>query len=1179
MLQFCEKTKGVISIFLTLIILPVFIFSGLIVDGSRISAARTRVSGAGDLALNSALSEYDHFLYDLYGIFAVSDNMSELQTNVTRYFRNTIENTGALNDSDSYTRQFINSIFSSFSSSDMQFDNIVDTKYEDFELTGVESSSIANPTVMENQIIEYMKYRAPINLTKGLLTKLGCLGETSKQTKAVENKVEYDKKLNTVQDACNAAYKAINDFKDDISNGKYNDVSYKESIRSDMENAKNDFLNMTDYIVAAKSDLLSVGSLQEDNDEKTKILKEINEYTESDQNSFALKTIESELNPYIQIDVFSKTYKSDYLGFSETSQDAFETQIKDSYYLNKNLKTLDIIYADLNLFNDYYQKLEADTSNYDSLPQEDKDAYAFISSCYRTIKNQIQSGVSAAQAYVSSWKDKANGYGQQGSTLISGWMTPIDNYINELDGASKALETVLKKVKDLDSVRTNWSNSISNLSDSDVKTSMQGDFEASAKDINEDAVNKLKAIIDNNKKYFESLKERLGKIKYFEQQVGSEDSAINSYDKFSAFIEGNHSTSYQDVRAISNKDINEKYHSENLDGMDPSDFTKINADDEQQQFYKYLSKICTESKAKEDSDAKKTAKSQRSELTGKGNDSSNTTVDAVSGNLTGTIDSSIPADVQQALDDFYSDTGSASGDTYTNNHVDDTDDNNKAADQQKKNLAGISTLLEDLGKVAESGRDKLYLEEYMTEMFSCYSDKTLEEGEQKKIAYSLNNNKLDEDFYFGGETEYILWGDSNLQTDLNKTKALMFGVRFALNTIFAFTNSYTREPAFAAATAIAGWTGFGVPVVQTIILLAWSMAESAVDINNLSQGKSVAVYKSSTTWILGIDGAVRELTEKSKEIAGAVTDDVFNEIEDVADDKLGDIKNAVTTYSQTLAGGILSSIKSAISVPIQQLTLQIAGGANELSETEIGEKYVKLLNGLSDSSEGGDLSSQAKKMALNYLLESQNKNDVVKELIDIYSTANDKDTTVSKITEEEGKLIKDINSKVEKNVSQFLNDNFDKLNKEVEQTIAKGGATVKENVENQIEEFSSEISGEQGTKSQKVTSASGFSMTYKEYLKAFILIHMLRDSDKNLMLKRTTELMQVNLKKNNASFEVSKAFTLLKATGTVDVKTTFFNVPVTSGCDAEGKVNYILDYSRIGSSWQKIQYIGVLGFS
>ena len=96
MIDFFEKTKGSISLFLALIMLPMMTVAGLIVDGARISAAKASLSGAGDLAMNAALSEYDQILYDVYGIFAVSENMEELQNNVSRYKTWTAEEVAAI---------------------------------------------------------------------------------------------------------------------------------------------------------------------------------------------------------------------------------------------------------------------------------------------------------------------------------------------------------------------------------------------------------------------------------------------------------------------------------------------------------------------------------------------------------------------------------------------------------------------------------------------------------------------------------------------------------------------------------------------------------------------------------------------------------------------------------------------------------------------------------------------------------------------------------------------------------------------------------------------------------------------------------------------------------------------------------------------------------------------------
>ena len=44
---FCGKQRGSICVLLTLILVPVLMFSGIIVDASRLFASKTVVSGTG----------------------------------------------------------------------------------------------------------------------------------------------------------------------------------------------------------------------------------------------------------------------------------------------------------------------------------------------------------------------------------------------------------------------------------------------------------------------------------------------------------------------------------------------------------------------------------------------------------------------------------------------------------------------------------------------------------------------------------------------------------------------------------------------------------------------------------------------------------------------------------------------------------------------------------------------------------------------------------------------------------------------------------------------------------------------------------------------------------------------------------------------------------------------------
>ena len=103
-------------------------------------------------------------------------------------------------------------------------------------------------------------------------------------------------------------------------------------------------------------------------------------------------------------------------------------------------------------------------------------------------------------------------------------------------------------------------------------------------------------------------------------------------------------------------------------------------------------------------------------------------------------------------------------------------------------------------------------------------------------------------------------------------------------------------------------------------------------------------------------------------------------------------------------------------------------------------------------------------------------------------------------------------------------------------------------------------------------------MNYKEYVKTFIMIHLLMgDGSKNSMLTRTAQLIQANVQQQSSGFDVTKAFTVVTATAEVSVRTTFFQVPVTT-VHADNETSYELDFSRIGTGYQKLKYSSVLGY-
>ena len=64
MMRIFRKKDGAVTVFLTIILVPIIVISCLFVDASRIRLAQSVVSSAGDLTLNTVLTQYDPILND-----------------------------------------------------------------------------------------------------------------------------------------------------------------------------------------------------------------------------------------------------------------------------------------------------------------------------------------------------------------------------------------------------------------------------------------------------------------------------------------------------------------------------------------------------------------------------------------------------------------------------------------------------------------------------------------------------------------------------------------------------------------------------------------------------------------------------------------------------------------------------------------------------------------------------------------------------------------------------------------------------------------------------------------------------------------------------------------------------------------------------------------------------------
>ncbi|WP_242856166.1 hypothetical protein [Ruminiclostridium josui] len=161
-----HKTKGTITIFLSIVLSAVFLVIGTFTDGARLRLAHSHVQRSNKSALSSVLANYKNELKDEYGLFGVYIDEDSLEETFEEYFS---KNLGIVGEGNS------------------MYDFIID----DINLDS--TYSLEDKDVFEKQILEFMKYRAPYKLATELIEKVKGIDNISKGSKIYTQKIKTDK--------------------------------------------------------------------------------------------------------------------------------------------------------------------------------------------------------------------------------------------------------------------------------------------------------------------------------------------------------------------------------------------------------------------------------------------------------------------------------------------------------------------------------------------------------------------------------------------------------------------------------------------------------------------------------------------------------------------------------------------------------------------------------------------------------------------------------------------------------------------------------------------------------------------------------------------------------------------------------------------------------------------------
>lgn len=155
-----QKSKGAISIFLIIILMSSFLLGGFFIDASRILVAKRKVKMAMNTAARSTLAHYDTILVGEYGIYGLEHSKAD-------------------------------ELFKKYFDVNMKRGTSEDIKIYQYTITNSGAQAkrpLSDADTLKRQITEYEKYRAPVNMTIGVVSKVkDALGSLSQGAKFADD--------------------------------------------------------------------------------------------------------------------------------------------------------------------------------------------------------------------------------------------------------------------------------------------------------------------------------------------------------------------------------------------------------------------------------------------------------------------------------------------------------------------------------------------------------------------------------------------------------------------------------------------------------------------------------------------------------------------------------------------------------------------------------------------------------------------------------------------------------------------------------------------------------------------------------------------------------------------------------------------------------------------------------
>lgn len=784
MFGFCEKNKGAISVFLTLILLPTLLLGGLTTDAARIYMSKVVISDAGEMAMNAGLAQYETELHDEYGLFSMEKTPEDMEDDLADFFNKSLNGKGLDGTED--------------------YDKILDLITENFNAYNVEGSQIYKSEVEKQQIVEYMKYRAPVCLTEELLGKLDDLKKAQLMKKAMVAQMDFGDAMEDCQDSMENALKQLDDL-----NAQINAFPDKTTIAQALERMKQDYQTTMSKCILMRAAIAKYNGQADGNDG-------------DDVELLARSFIRAAAGVDVSVPYDQGSFES-YMNCLKY-QKAINAAPESLRDILKEEKRNEPDEEDASKHRDWEERIEK----------------------LEDLIDQYDSAKSSISGYEEALEGTAQEIIRTNTEIVRGYYVAADNAKMQSATVYQKLEDVEKKLEKAKEKWEAWKTAADALGDDqgqmEESVKEYGKFFGDGDDANDGPrIRVLMKAVDQDRTFFTEMSTILTKQRFFGITIVFTDAGRQFYNYYAKAKEmvGSDVDVY-----MKEEDIRANY----MKNYQPTEISVATSVEkvliENDPFYQRLKEYCADNTNPESAKKKEEANTMLGQTKDAGTDAQKE--DGYPGFDWSSVDqSTLPSVVLAKGGTEDADAKMADVD----GNVDNRRARKNAIAKFKQSMEASANFLEGISRIVEDNLENLYVAEYAMQMFSYYTiDKNKGEDVPADEIISMTGYKLQDRKAYKAEVEYILWGNSSSKTNVRNTVMTIFGIRMLLNSFFAFTNTTIVTDAKTMATAIAGPAPYLVPIIQALIQLGYAGLETVNDIQKIKDGYGVTIVKTAESW-------------------------------------------------------------------------------------------------------------------------------------------------------------------------------------------------------------------------------------------------------------------------------------------------------------------------------------------